>query len=427
MMRLPEKLLDLLLITFGFVSALLIYNTLFLGGLKPYEMALGSGVSVLAFWAAVELSRGGDPAATAPWITFIEQFCLGTGINLLIHAVLTYAFYIRRTPFLIAAGGLIAAGLIAMRRTLSARRERSRRRFLLVGFDSIAHKVFQFMSEPLAGVLAARPALAPEGTPWLGPLSDLPKILQEQKPTNIVVSREDWQEQVAPNVLLASRLSGVMIEESAALYERFFSRVCCERLRPVDLLLSSSLRGDSRTIAVQSVYTNLVGLALLIALSPVMLLVALAIALFSGPGPILENVECAGFQYIPFRLQRFRTTERDSPRSTAVGRLVRRLRLANLPQLINVVRGDMAIVGPKPVRSEFAEYLTNLMPFYSHRFSVRPGMLGWAQIHTSRHTIADEALQIEYDLYYVKNGSLWMDVEIMLESLAPGRTANRNR
>jgi lipopolysaccharide/colanic/teichoic acid biosynthesis glycosyltransferase len=181
-------------------------------------------------------------------------------------------------------------------------------------------------------------------------------------------------------------------------------------------------------MAIQAVYTNLVALTLLLALSPLLLILCAAVACFSGPGPVFESLECAGFQYIPFRLLRFRTTRLDGTGTrTRVGRIISRLHLANLPQLLNVVRGDMALVGPRPVRSEFARYLTDVMPFHSHRFSVKPGILGWAQMHAPRGgRLADECCQIEYDLFYIKEGSLWMDAEIMLESLAPGRARDRS-
>ena len=102
--------------------------------------------------------------------------------------------------------------------------------------------------------------------------------------------------------------------------------------------------------------------------------------------------------------------------------------MVNLPQLFNVARGDMALVGPRPVRSEFARYLTGVMRFYSHRFSVRPGMLGWAKLHPPEEGWpADECRQIEYDLFYVKKGSLWMDAEIMLEALRQVGAQARSR
>jgi lipopolysaccharide/colanic/teichoic acid biosynthesis glycosyltransferase len=425
-MRVPDSFVDFLLISIGFGSALLVYNTFFQGGLSAQEMVFGSGASVVAFWAAVELksgSGGNEPAAW--WVGFLERFCLGTGVNLLLHAVLSYAFYIRRTPFLISAGGFFSAALVTVRVRATNKSERSQRRFLLIGFDSIAEKILRLLREPAIGVITGQPALVPAGTPCLGDVGDLERVLKTHQPTNIVVSMKDWASRIPPSLLLNSRLAGVTVEESPAVYERFFSRVCCERLQPVDLLLSSALRGDSRTMAIQSVYTNLIGLTLLLALSPLLLAICIAIRFFSGPGPVFVGIECAGFQYIPFRLLRFRTTRMDgTEKLTAVGRPIARLRLANLPQLFNVVRGDMALVGPRPVRSEFARYLTDVMPFYSHRFSVKPGILGWAQLHASRGgVIADECRQIEYDLFYIKEGSLWMDAEIMLESVGPRRAA----
>jgi lipopolysaccharide/colanic/teichoic acid biosynthesis glycosyltransferase len=423
-MRARDRFIDFVLICIGFAGALLVYNTLFLGGLSIREMLLGSGVSVLAFWAALELKKGASPESAAWWIGFIERFSLGTGVNLLLHAVLSYAFYIRRTPFLISAGGLFSAALLTLRVHFTAEREVSRKRFLLIGFDTVTRKIFSLIREPLVGVVTGQPSLLPAGAQCLGNMSDIPRLLLQYQPTNIVLGMKDWARKVSPSLLLDCRLSGVIVEESPAVYERFFSRVCCERLQPVDILLSSALRGDSRTMAIQSVYTNLIGLALLLALSPIMLIVGLLSAVFSGPGRVLDSIECCGFQYIPFRLQSFRITRLDGTGTmTGIGKLISALRLTGLPQLINVVRGDMALVGPRPVRSEFARYLTEVMPFYSHRFSVKPGILGWAQIHAPARGfgLADECAQIEYDLFYIKEGSLWRDAEIMLDSLAPRR------
>ncbi len=422
-MRPLDRLIDFLLICLGFAAAVLAYNTLYQGGLSLYEVLTGSGASILAFWIATEWRNNDGMEPISWWVALIERFCFGTGANLLLHAILTYVFYIRRTPFLIATGGFFSAALLSFYARTTVDRARTSRRFLLIGFDSIARKIFGALQEPLIGVLTSQPALVPAGAPWLGGPGDIEEILKKYQPTNIVVSMAQWESRISPAVLLNCRLAGVVVEESHAVYERFFNRVCCERLQPVELLLSSALRGDSRTIAIQSVYTDLIALALLLALAPVMLLIATAVRLFGGAGPVFVSVECAGFQYIPFRLLRFRTTRQDGTGSlTGVGRLLNRLRLTNLPQLVNVVRGDMALVGPRPTRSEFARYLTNVMPFYSHRFSVKPGIFGWARMHVPADvSLPDECSQIEYDLFYVKEGSLWLDAEIILATLAPSK------
>jgi lipopolysaccharide/colanic/teichoic acid biosynthesis glycosyltransferase len=426
-MRLPDRFVDLLLISVGFAVALLAYNGLVEGGLGVGGMVLSTVVSVLAFWTTVEIKTGGGRGRLTGWVGFVEQFCLGTGVNLLLHAVLTYALYTRRTPLLVVAGGFVSSALLTLRGSLATARDRSGQRLLLIGFDSVARKICGRLREPPVGIVAPQPVTLPEGARWAGDPRDTAAILNEYRPTNLVVSMEDWQDRVSPSLLWDCRLAGITVEDAPAVYERLFSRVCCERLQPMDLLLSSALRGDSRTMAIQSVYTNLIGLALLAALSPVILTVMFLIWAFSGPGGVFESFECAGFQYIPFRLLRFRTSGADGV-ETAVGRGISRLRLVNLPQLFNVVRGDMALVGPRPVRSEFARYLTTLMPFYSHRFSVRPGILGWAQLHPPETGWpADECRQIEYDLFYVKEGSVWMDAEIVLEALGRGSGRSRRR
>ncbi len=336
--------------------------------------------------------------------------------------MLTYAFYIRRTPFLITAGGIFSAALLTWRARVTAERERSRKRILLVGFDSIAQRILQLFREPLIGVITGQAALVPAGVTWLGDMSrdrkcseKIPAHKHRGEPEGL--GKRNFARCAAGKCLAVRRGCGGVAH---GLRDVFPAASAARRLRLVDLLLSSTLRGDpAAPLAIQSVYTSLIGLALLLALSPFMLIAAIAVMLFAGPGPVFESCECAGFQYIPFRLLRFRTTRLDGTGTmTSAGRLIARLHLTNLPLLLNVVRGDMALVGPRPVRSEFASYLTEVMPFYAHRFSVRPGIFGWAQMHAPKGpTPADECRQIEYDLYYIKAASLWLDAEIMLESV----------
>jgi lipopolysaccharide/colanic/teichoic acid biosynthesis glycosyltransferase len=204
------------------------------------------------------------------------------------------------------------------------------------------------------------------------------------------------------------------------LYESQLHRIYCRGSQPVDLLLSPALSPESRTLAIQAIYTNLIGLCLLIVLSPLLLVVGLAVALFSGAGPVFETVECAGFRNIPFLLLRFRTRRAGKTgRITPIGRLLSRLHLVNLPQLFNVVRGEMALFGPRPVRRAFVQRLTEIMPFYAMRLSVKPGMIGWAPA-TTDSAFANELTQIEYDLYYVKHNSPQLDVEILMRTLFGG-------
>ena len=211
-----------------------------------------------------------------------------------------------------------------------------------------------------------------------------------------------------------------MVRTTPGLYESQLQRIYCRGSQPVDLLLSPSLSPESRTLAIQAIYTNLIGLVLLIGLSPVLLVVSLAIVLFAGAGPVFETVECSGFRNIPFLLLRFRTRRTGKKGGfTWIGSLISHLHLVNLPQLFNVVRGEMALFGPRPVRRAFAQHLTEIMPFYAMRLSVKPGLTGWAP-SPAGSTFANELTQIEYDLYYVKHNSPQLDVEILMRTLFGG-------
>jgi lipopolysaccharide/colanic/teichoic acid biosynthesis glycosyltransferase len=181
------------------------------------------------------------------------------------------------------------------------------------------------------------------------------------------------------------------------------------------------LRADGRTMAIQAIYTNLIGILFLLVFAPALALASLSLALFSRPGPTFESIDCLGFQNIPFGLLRFRTRRMDgSGKLTLVGGILARLHLTNLPQVINVIRGDMSLFGPRPVRREFARRLVQLMPFYSLRFCVKPGIFGWAQMHLRRDP-ENEFAQFEYDLFYIKEGSPLLDLGILIGTLfGPG-------
>ncbi len=418
--RLQKSLFDLALIFTGYAVAIFPYSDFLRGGLQLSEMLSAAAVSAITFWIVIQFHDAGSEGFL---VSFLERFCLGTGANLLLHSLLTYAFLVRRTPFLIAVGSLFAAALLTLERRWISGRETQGSRVLMIGFDSIAERIAQSLRRPVLGVVGPEGASLPANVPYLGPLDSFGNILREFRPTHVVIGMEDWDTRLAPSMLLQCRLGGTVVEDTPGLYERLFRRISCQRLQPMDLLLSSALRGDSRTMAIQAVYSNLIALFLLLATTPLLLLLTIAVAVSSGPGPVFDSIDCAGLRYIPFRLLRFRTHRLDgSANMTAIGRLLIRSHLVDLPQLINVVRGEMAMVGPRPVRREFAYYLTERMPFFSHRVSVKPGMFGWAQMHVPNTALpADECLQVEYDLYYIKRGSPWLDGQILVSTVLPGK------
>ena len=205
---------------------------------------------------------------------------------------------------------------------------------------------------------------------------------------------------------------------------------------PIELLKVSWLiygngyrQGWLRTL-VKRTFDLVVATSLLLVTLPVMAIAALAIALESG-APIIYRQERVGFRGRIFTVFKFRSMGLDAerggqarwavardPRVTRVGRVIRRLRIDELPQLFNVLRGEMSFVGPRPERPEFVEMLTGQVPFYAVRHSVKPGLTGWAQVRYSYGASVEQSVRkLEYDLYYVKNHTLLLDVLVLLETV----------
>jgi lipopolysaccharide/colanic/teichoic acid biosynthesis glycosyltransferase len=272
----------------------------------------------------------------------------------------------------------------------------------------------------ISGVLARDPGRVPAGLPALGDLSRFDEVVAAVRPECVVFTEPGWLASMPPRRLLRLHYSGVAIEDGAAVFEDVLQRVCWQRLRPVDMLLASPASGSHAVQTLQAIYTNVAGLALLLAAIPLLVATAIAAAA-ANRGPAFERVWCSGLQRIPFHLLRFRTRRPDGSVSWA-GRFIGRLHLVNLPQLLNVVRGEMGLFGPAPVRKEFADRLCQVLPAYPYRFGVKPGILGWSQANLRGTRMPDDALSLGYDLYYAKHQSPSFDIEIVLRTLfrAPG-------
>lgn len=418
---LPE-LLDLVLIATGFSATLAVcfrVSPEAFSEITSNELAEGMAASVIAVWIGSRMQRHGG--ADSSWQFFLEQLCFAVGLNLIAQALLAYVFVFSLPTTLTMPGCLAAVLLVTLVRAWTERRlADSDRGVLLVGHDAIAREIVAAMRLPVLGFVDDRKT-GEAGLQCLGDISQLDEVVGKRRPAHLLIGIRDWVSHISPIQLLRYRQQGIVVDHAPDLYEHVLRRVCSDGLEPADLLLSPALQADSRAMALQAIYTNVIGLVFLLAASPVMILVSICVALFSDGWPVFETVPCLGFQKIPFLLLRFRTTRKDGLGLSAIGRLITVLHLVNLPQLLNVVRGDMALFGPRPVRHAFAARLTQLMPFYSHRFSVKPGILGWAQMHAPWASAMEESRQIEYDLYYVKEGSPLLDCEIFLRTLLGGK------
>lgn len=230
--------------------------------------------------------------------------------------------------------------------------------------------------------------------------------------------------------LLNCRLAGVEITELARFFERVHGKVPIELLKVSWLIYGNGYRqGWARTM-VKRLFDLSAAVSLLFLTFPVMLVAAIAIALESGI-PVVYRQQRVGVGGKLFTLLKFRSMGHDAerggqarwavardPRVTRVGRVIRRLRVDELPQLLNVLRGEMSFVGPRPERPEFVEMLVGQVPFYAVRHSVKPGLTGWAQVRYSYGATVEQSIRkLEYDLYYVKNHTLALDVIVLLETV----------
>jgi sugar transferase (PEP-CTERM system associated) len=245
----------------------------------------------------------------------------------------------------------------------------------------------------------------------------------------VVVALEDRRGSLPLRELLKLRFDGVVIEEAGSLLERLTGKLYLDGLRPSNFIYSEGFRvRPSQQLARRIVSTLAAAIGLLIFL-PFFPFVVLAVRL-SSPGPIFfrqTRVGMGGKNFTVFKFRTMRTdaevagakwASKDDPRATKVGRFMRKTRIDEVPQLWNVLRGDMGFVGPRPERPEFVPWLSENIPYFDLRHMIRPGLTGWAQVRYGYGATLEEAREkLEYDLYYIKHMTLGLDLLIMFETV----------
>jgi sugar transferase (PEP-CTERM system associated) len=229
--------------------------------------------------------------------------------------------------------------------------------------------------------------------------------------------------------LVTLRLRGMKIEDCHDFYERLMSKIAVTDLQPRWIVLSQGFRRNHWVVFTKRVIDMVVAAVGLILSAPISLLTAVAIRLDSA-GPILYRQERVGQGEQPFTLYKFRSmcdgaepdgspvwATPDDPRVTRVGRIIRQLRIDEIPQMINVLKGDMSFVGPRPERPIFVSMHKEKIPYYHLRHLVKPGLTGWAQVSYSYGDSEEDAVEkLQYDLYYMKNLSPFFDLQIIFET-----------
>jgi lipopolysaccharide/colanic/teichoic acid biosynthesis glycosyltransferase len=250
-----------------------------------------------------------------------------------------------------------------------------------------------------------------------GSIEEIPAVVERLKVRRIVTGMEEMRQRLPVASLIAAKRRGIVVEEAGNAYEMVCGRVCSRTFRPSQIIFANELAVSPGVLALQSIYSNLLGLVAFICVVPV-LAIARVIIRLSSRGPAIVSEQYVGMKGIPFTASRLRCTETDNPRKiTKAGYWVRALHLEYLPRIGNVVRGEMSLVGPAPARVEFAEHLSALIPVYRQRQTVKPGLTGWTQIQTSDTDLPDAIREAESDLYYTKHMSIALDAYILLHAL----------
>lgn len=289
-----------------------------------------------------------------------------------------------------------------------------------VGYEVVA--LLSTDSPPKVGDTQGIPVLSIKGT-----LLDLVDRLRVKK---IVVAMDEKRGALPVGELLRCKMEGISVLEGVSLYEEMTGKVLVQKIIPSDIIFSQGFRKSRMTLTIKRATGLLLATIGLFLAFPLLVIIAIAIKLDSK-GPVLYCQNRCGAKGRVFKVFKFRSmrdkaeaqsgpvwAKSDDERITRVGRILRNCRLDELPQLWNVLKGDMSFVGPRPERPEFVEKLGQQIPYYLERHSVKPGITGWAQVcYRYGASVEDTLEKLEYDLFYVKNMSFALDMLIIFKTL----------
>jgi sugar transferase (PEP-CTERM system associated) len=342
------------------------------------------------------------------------------------------------------AGGVILMMMHRVHVGHSGAQSMMRQRVLVFGTGTRAKLVGRTLqkSDPhvdLVGYYASPNETVAEVSAWgiLSPNTSLTDIVMEQQVDEIVVALAERRGGSMPlRELLDCKLQGVRVVDMATHFEKTLGQIRLDSVSAGWLIFGEGFsQGWVRTV-VKRLFDIVCASILIVLASPIMLLTAIAIVIESG-APILYMQERVGLNGRLFKVIKFRSMRTDAEkdgqprwasaqddRVTRVGRIIRKLRIDELPQLFSVLNGDMSLVGPRPERPYFVDKLTHELPYFAVRQSVKPGVTGWAQVrYHYGASVEDSAEKLQYDLYYVKNHTLFLDLVVLFETVGVVLTA----
>lgn len=257
----------------------------------------------------------------------------------------------------------------------------------------------------------------------------LADIAKARRAEEVVVAVGERRGRLPVESLLSCRLTGIAVTDYSSFLERETGKVDLDTMSPSWLIFSQgSMRGWAYR-ALKRLFDLAASIILVVVASPLLLAVPILIRL-EGGGPVFYRQERVGLNGRPFMLTKFRSMRTDAEqngpqwaqanddRVTRIGRIIRKTRIDEIPQIINVLRGDMSFIGPRPERPVFVQELAEKIPYFSERHRVKPGISGWAQLHYPYGASIEDAKQkFQYDLYYIKNYSIFLDLLVLIQTV----------
>jgi exopolysaccharide biosynthesis polyprenyl glycosylphosphotransferase len=370
--------------------------------------------------------------------SFVSRLAQAFGVAFILLAG-CYALFpqarIAEGPFFSSV--LLTVGVLLPIRAFSYGFMRSRpfiERVVVLGSGSLARKIIgEIEAQPqvryaIVGIVDDSIPANLHHYPCFGPMAQLGKILEDVQADRVVAALAERRGRLPVRALLEQQMRGVLVEDGLETYEYLTGKLALESVTPSSLLFSREFQRSRVSATVARGLSLLVALVGLIVTLPLLGVIALAIKADS-PGPALFVQERMGLRGRRFRLLKFRTMLSDGAtfsewvrdneaRITRVGRWLRTFRFDELPQFINIVRGHMNLVGPRPHPASNAELFAEQIPYYALRTSVRPGVTGWAQVRYGyANNLGEEIEKMRYDLYYIKHFSVWLDLRILADTV----------
>ncbi|OON59491.1 exopolysaccharide biosynthesis polyprenyl glycosylphosphotransferase [Massilia sp. KIM] len=459
MLRIANHYVSKIVFVLLFVEALVLLGAVYLGAtIRFVEVGESSAAvphleyfftSAIAFAAAMLFSMSAmgmyqldvDEGVRHPLLMkLMPSFVMG-------FVILTLVFYLAPELYfgrgvLLLTFGVAAVGILAARYVVLKSSEAAvlRTRILFLGSGPLARecsdlatRANRYHKYDIAGFipvateeLCVDPAKVMKGADSSG----LSKLVRQYNVDEIVVSVLNRRGGFPIKELLDCKLQGVKVTDAATFFERETCQIRVDSLQPSWLVFGGGFDQSFVRMFMKRAFDLGCSLALLALTFPILLLGMLAVWL-EDRGPAFYAQERVGRDGKTFRVLKLRSMRIDAekggkpqwaaqndPRITRVGNFMRKTRIDELPQILNVLKGEMSFVGPRPERPYFVEQLIEVVPYYNVRHSIKPGITGWAQVRYGYGSSAEDALQkLQYDLYYVKNNSLFLDVLILIDTL----------